>query len=898
MARKKQPTPTDAFVTTLKEALKHFHDATWLGENSVLATPYFLGKYLQETPGIRGIQARGRSLQSIIIETAASMWAGTLPETPESLLTLVDEERQIHDNKGNRYLFLLLELRYLRQFFSPRTQPTRVVDMPDFVNVSSTRFFVHLEQAETKLGELLLNRIHPTFRLEHPQLSMQLVGREDIQGRVFANLLEKKSVAISGLGGIGKTSLGIATMDMWRQSRGFWYTFHPGLNDDFNSLLFSLGHFLSQWGRSSLWLQLLASQGESLNPVQAIGFLRDDLQTNGPVAPLFCFDEVDLLHTSGDDPRSREHIQLLEFLDSLRGLISLLLIGQRALVDTDCHYVLQALNHKQSEQLFHNLGVSVEEHRLQRICEYTNGTPRLLELYAALIDVGEDVDDMLQMPQSPSIQPLFNRLWKRLALQEKAILSNLAVFRTPAPRHVWERESASLDSLIKRGLVKADSQDGIALLPFFRQLVYAELPEGMIKQSHQMAAHVRAELAEYTAAAYHFREATAYPVAVQLWYAHKEHEIQRGQATAAREIFESIAFEWLKEKEQKQLKSIQNQLALLSGESERVLQGMEDFSWHPEEEISADVYRQWGEALANVGDSDAARQRYDDALTALARLSSKIVDMNHMRGQLWLRDADMQSAKHEALHARYQTEWLHGLIEYAQGNITEAYRYFQDTLPLAQKIGHAHMARTHQSLLMISSRQGHVDIAEEHAQAAMQYFEQIGDRRQLEGVRAELAGVYLNARQFERVITPAEQALRFFEAMNYERRIAATCNNLAEAYFEVGQVDKAKEYAFRVLLLEIPRAQPYARYTLGLVYEQEGNLEHAEAAFKDGVEMAQNNQDKFIEAYLHRVLGALFLRQKKRAQGRDSLANSIELFKQMGLEHEVTATEQLLDSMS
>lgn len=896
MARKKQSTPTDAFMTTLKEALKHFHDATWLGEHSVLATSYFLGRYLQDTPGIRGVEARGRSLQAVILETATSMWSGTLPETPELLLTLVDEERQIQDNKGNRYLFLLLELRYLRQFYSPRTQPTRVVDMPDFVNVSSTRFFVHLEQAETKLGELLLNRIHPTFRLEHPQLVTQLVGRDDVQGRVFADLLEKKSVAVSGLGGVGKTSLGVATMTMWRQDGSFWYTFHPGLNDDLNSLLFSFGHFLKQWGRSSLWLQLLASQGESLDTTQAIGFLRDDLQTNGPVAPLFCFDEVDLLHTSSDAPRRREHIQLLEFLDSLRGLASLLLIGQRALVDTDSHYVLQALDNEQAGQLFHNLGIHLEESQLQRISDYTDGTPRLLELYAALIDVGEDIDDILQTPKSPSIQPLFNRLWKRLDLQEGTILSNLAVFRTAAPRHIWQAESASLVSLIKRGLVKVDSQGGIALLPFFRQLVYAELPKGHLQQSHKIAAHVRAELAEYTAAAYHFKQAGEYPLAVQLWYLHKGHEIQRGQANAAREIFDSISFNSLQEKEQKQLKHIQNQLALLAGKSERVLAGMEDFSWHPEEEISADVYRQWGEALANLGDSDAARQKYDDALTVLARLSSKIVDMNHVRGQLLIRAADLQSAEQEALHARYQTEWLHGLIKYAQGNTTEAYNHFQGTLPLAQKIGNAHMARTHQSLLMISSRQGRVTIAEEHAQAAMKYFEEIGDRRQLEGVRAELAGVYLNARQFEQVIAPAEQALSFFEAMKYERRIAATCNNLAEAYFEVGQTDKAKEYAFRVLALEIPRAQPYAHYTLGLVHEREKNFEYAETAFQSGIEVAQKNQDKFIEAYLHRVLGMLYLRQKKGAQGRDCFTISIELFEQMGLAHEVAAAQKLLDS--
>ncbi|MEZ4674637.1 MAG: hypothetical protein R2932_10395 [Caldilineaceae bacterium] len=100
---------------------------------------------------------------------------------------------------------------------------------------------------------------------------------------------------------------------------------------------------------------VLASGGKSIDVAHAINFLREDLHNNQLIGLLFCFDEVDLLHTSKEEPRRNAHIQLLEFLDSLRGLAGLLFMGQRALLDTDHHYLLHGLDATESAQLLHNL---------------------------------------------------------------------------------------------------------------------------------------------------------------------------------------------------------------------------------------------------------------------------------------------------------------------------------------------------------------------------------------------------------------------------------------------------------------------------------------------------------------------------------------------------------------
>lgn len=908
MARKKnnrQGTQMDAFIKQVTDALKHIRDTTWLGKNSVLATPYFLGTYLEDDATVGG---RGEALQAALWDAAESLWPDdAVPDTREVLWEQVEAERATEGNQGNGYLFLLLELRYLRRVFLPSMEPKFSGAIPGYVDVAPARFHVHLKDATNKLSHSFLERIRPAFRLEHPQLVTTLVGRDELRGRILADLFEMqaaRSVFISGQGGLGKTSLGVAVTEAWKtpdevslKRVSFWYTFRPGLNDDLNSLLFALGHFLNQWGRSSLWLQLQVDGDKSLDVGQASGFLREDIK-ECPILPLFCFDEVDQLYTSEGVAGQEKHSQLLEFLDSLRGLVRVLYIGQQSRLDTDHHYKLEALDREQTGQLFRNLGVTLETDLLDRVCDYTEGNPRLLELYAALIDLGEDVHNLLQIPKTAAAQPLFYRLWKRLDSAERTILGNLSVFRLPAPSHIWGVENQALGSLMERGLVKSDGRSGVALLPFFSQLVYAQLPDDVLKESHQRAAVIRVELAEYTSAAYHLKQIEDYSGAVQLWYAHCGAEIQRGQANAARAIFEPVSMTLLTDKkEEKMLTFIQNHLALLAGDSDSVLDRSSARTWDPENEneIDIDIYGQDSEAASNLGRSDAAFKQSENALATLARLSRKIVDVNFARSQLFLRERNMEEVRREAAQARYQSEWLTGWIELISGSAKEAYDYFEALLELAQTLGDGHIAKTQRMLLVAASRQGKVGIAEEHARLSMEHFEKIGDLRQVEGVRLELAGIYVNARQFEKVIEPGEQALDFFEVIKFERQIASACNNLAEAYCELNQLDKAKEHAYRVLDFEIPRSIAYAQYTLGLVHKKEENLEYAEVAFQDGIKNAQSSGDEFIEAYLQRELGKLYLDQGNEEPGKDYLMNGLALFEAMGLDQEMAVTQALLD---
>jgi tetratricopeptide (TPR) repeat protein len=893
--RRKAASPAAAFNATLRTALEHYADAVWLGRNSVLATPYVLGRHLTSAAAAANPRVRGEVLQGLIRDSAAEQWPGPLPATAAGLMRAANDERLQMGTDSPRYHFLLLDVRYLRQYHRPNSPPISVKAMPAFVSVSETRFFVHLEQAIEALSKLLLGRIEPSVRLEQPGPPPELVGRDAVLAAVLAELPGRRSVAISGVGGIGKSSLGAAVLAGWPAGAGLWYTFHTGLNDDLSSLLFSIGHFLNQHGRSTLWLQLLSGEGKLDNVAQALGFLRQDLELVAPDRPLFCFDEVDTLHTAEGVPRRRSHIQLLEFLESLRGLVSLLLIGQRALVDTDAHYALPPLSRPEMEHLLATAGVQLNGRYLARLHRFTQGNPRLLILYIALHRSGEDLTDVIELPRAPSARPLFNRLWKRLDRHEQEVLTVLAAFRSEAPQDAWRHAPAPLNGLIERRLVTVDLAGGLALQPFFRELVWLDLAAAQREKAHQQAAAIRAERGQYTEAAYHYWQAADPETAVRLWYAHQDEETRRGQAGAAAEVFQNIPAEVLPPPARRQLRVIQNRLDLLEGRLERVASRMQHASWHPDEEITADAYGQWATAARHLGQAEKAAARESEAIATLARLANKIAQRYHAQGLTYIQMADVAGARHQAQVAQYDVSSLLGVIEFLAGNYGEAQAHYQTALELARSADDpAKIAAVNYSLAMIAGRQGEMDRARQHAEEAILTFEKTGNRLSQESVRAELAGMYLNVRQFEQVIEPSERALRFFSGINHQRWISSICNNLAEAYLETGRLEKAKEYVHRVLQLEFPESRPNAMYTLGLIQQQEGDHKAAEAAFLEGIRVAQANSNRFLEAYLQRELGKLYCRLGEDGRAVEPLQTAAGLFEQMGLAREAAETRELL----
>lgn len=891
------------FHTAVREALKHYTDATWLGNHSVLATPYVLGDYLFQvdeatTDIVPTAVSRGNALKQLLLQAAASQWQGELPPSRQALLADVEQERATLGNGGVHFLFLVLDLRYFRHYFSPRTHPTRLSAMYDFLHISESAFYRYLAQAIEQLTDSLMTLIRPNLHLEQPSLTVPLIGRDTVLAACLADLQQGRSVAFSGMGGIGKTTLATAVIQSWSSEAVFWYTFRPGLNDDLTSLLFALSHFLHGWGRHNLWLHMLLQEGAVPDVPQALGFLQEDLTRSDDLPFLLCFDEVDLLHTASNQPRHGVHKQLLELLEALCTIAPILLVGQRALIDTRSHYPLQPLKPDDVALFFAENGRSLSANALETVYRQTQGNPRLLELYLALVQDGVDIDTFA-FRRASAIKPLFHRLWKRLSQDEKIVLASLSVFRSYAPLDEWDN-APGYQNLQRRQLLKQDVQGGVALLPLFRELVYEELEPGQQLSFHHQAALIRARRGQYTAAAYHFVNADAVETAVALWFAQQETEIVTGNAGAAYTIFIPLKTSGLPQKTAKQLKVIQNRLHLLNAEAEDVLANMDSYSWHLEDELSSEMTQltsqglhQWGEAHLYLGQFDSAETRFDEAIALLSQLSTQIVRLyTNGRGRIRMQHADFQATDREALLAQFEVEHLQIRLTMMRRAYQRVQEISPQTVALAEKIGdERYLAQVDYYLAVAAGQLGDMVTAQFHAERLFAICERTGDRVMLENMRAELAGFYLNVGRFAEAIDPAEKALKFFERVKNELRLPHIYSNLAEAYYETGQLTKAEEFAFKARNSEKLSVQPYACYTLGLVHQAKGSPHAAAEVFQFGLQVAQQTEDLFIAAYLHRVYGLLLLHQERHELGMAQLQNALDLFTEMDIPHEIEKTK-------
>jgi len=880
------------FQKQLQQALKHIHDPEWLGSHSVLAAPYFLSSVLEVE--ITTAEKRGAVLQQEIFRASETLWGANPPSNRTEIEDILPDILQTPGN--GRYDYLVLELRYLRRFFKPR----RLSDIWDtFLGESRAEFYRDLDRATAELGKTLLHQLNPTFRLESPVSQALLVGREVTLTDCLNALLERKTVALSGGGGVGKTALGSTIASQWT-TPVFWMTFRPTLNDQLGSLLFSLAYFFHKEGSSQLWQYLVANIGKIEDVNLALGFIRTDLESLHSKKLLLCFDEVDRLRVPETDRHTEAYQQILEFLESLRGLCSMVLIGQRALIETDMHHEIQGLNDYAVGAFLTESGITLKNKDIERLTERTHGNPRLLQLFVAsyrLQKVGETavLDDFIRVP---TLQPLFDRLWRRLKIEEQQLLQALSVFRSPAPIDAWSVSATTLSWLQQLHLVQFDNVGSIELMPSWQELVYSDLPPELREQLHIEAATIRLVRGEYTAVSYHYFQAGKYREAIRAWFPYRKQEIARGQTEAALAIFQQISLNRLHKKESKALAIIRAELKQLVGDLQGGLKDLKTQDWTLDSELTIRAQSLQGHFLYNLGYPEKAIETYGEGVSVIYRLQTELAQFYNLRSRVFFRQRDFAEGKRELMMAQYETILLQAMLAGSQGEFIEAQQQYQQVLRLAEEMDYAEgIAKVHRNLAHLLARQAKLQESIDHSQQAIKYYEQIGDQLRMAMVQMNLPAAYIQAKKFNEAVESAHQVLPFFEKIRNPHFIAITAANLAEAYFELGDIKHAEEYAFYVMRQEDPHAHPYGLYTLALVRRQQGQMDHAHTVLLQAQKLAETNRDTYLLAYVQRLLGEVLIAENQIADGRQLLEETIELFINLDMKHEADQTEELLPSI-
>lgn len=851
------------FRQQLMSALENFTDAKWLGMYSPLATLYFLGEHLVKQSDSDQAAGRGRALQKFLQETA---------------------QRLIDQVENGDYLYRILQL----TFFQPQPLPQILYEL----GISKSTYYraAYRPRAVQQLEKLLIGRLKPALRLEEPPRPQQaILGRKELLQKCLEILEDGKTTAVTGNGGVGKTLLGAHIANQWRPRPSFWFTLRPGLNDQLNSFLFSLGYFLQHQAASVLWLQMVAGADKVESEV-ALGLIRRDLESLQTAPPLFCIDEIDLLRPS----EVEEHTQLLAFLSSLRGLTPILFMGQHVPVETDWVESLAGLPQSATRQMLTQADVHMSSADLATLQAYTEGNPRLLKLFLTLHQSGESLVHALpRMSKSPSLEFLLNRIWQRLHKEEQNLLAALSVFRRPAPYDAWS-DQATLDALAAQSLVHMDEQGGVNLLPAFKAVIYNQLSPELREALHLDAAIIRATHGEYTTAAYHYIRGGQAEKAIWLWYTHRQQEIDQGQGRAALELFAGLSRNQFDEPVREVLVLLRSELRLLFGNYR---------------EIRTDLYTTlWrtpllkGRANRIEGDVAYEQSRFDDAVRAyrqgqetVGTIGEELALFHKDIGKAYWQMRDLAQAWHESLLARYEVEHLQGNIQEAMGNYAEARRYYEEALALAQKLNFIEgEGKTRNNLAWVLFRQGEAVAANQQWDKASDCYQRVGRLTWQAGIKINQAHYFKERGQLQTAIALLENALSVFESLGHTRGSALATYHLAEAYLLLTDTNKAEHFAWESIQKEEISLKAANLNVLARIRLAQKQAVEAEVFCQKSIQSAEQNQDLLSGAYSWRTLGEACLAQEKIEAAAAALEKAKTIFQDLDLLDEVESTEAIV----
>ncbi|MDQ3250231.1 MAG: tetratricopeptide repeat protein, partial [Chloroflexota bacterium] len=593
------------------------------------------------------------------------------------------------------------------------------------------------------------------------------------------------------------------------------------------------------------------------------------------------------------------HTQLLPLLVSLRGLVPLLCIGQKTLIETDVYCPLAGLSLAASAQLIQEAAISIAESVLTRLHSDTGGNPRLLALFIALVHSlqrsGETplaaVETALaSFAHEPSLEFLLRRIWQHLNDDEMILLELLSVFRNPAPRSAWNEpaQQAAIAQLMAWQLVQIDARDGIFLVPALRAAIYQTLlPSDQKELRHLEAGALRIQYGQFTAAAYHYAAGGEGELALDLLYTHREQEIDQGQAEAALAVLSNISLRKLGQENQQKYTLLRAELQKLLGHYASARATLQTVYWS-KPFLAAQRWRLDGDIAEARGEVSHAQNAYQTGLATIETLLSEAAYFHRDLGYLYANEVDFVRADAEVARVRHEAANLEGFIGEMRGDLPGAEIAYTAAFQFAQASGYAYgEANTHNNLGRIYGWRRQLATAEAHLQAAIEFFRNTGRLSKLASATYNLALAHRLAKQYAAALAPAEEALNWFVHLGEVYGRAVAHELLAEIFLGLDNLAQAARYAHLVIAEEHTSSIPDGLRTLGEVRMRQGDLLEAEQLLRQSLTLAQVNTNRILEGYAWRSLGELYTTRSDLPAAQASFAQAQQIFRELGLAAEL-----------
>lgn len=378
-----------------------------------------------------------------------------------------------------------------------------------------------------------------------PALPAHYVARPALQQQVQDALQRDRHVMISGLPGMGKTTLaGSVAHEVARARPVFWLTFRRGISTSFDVMVRQLTLFLLAHGQTQLRELARPEAGAPLPPDRQLTLIGTALNQR---PALLCFDEV---QTVGGDEAV---LGLFRHLRTTSARI--LCLGREAapLPDTPTLH-LSGLEPGEAQQLIKQLDFDLSPALLERVLDKTARSPMLLRLAAGQLhersaNAAKFVDHLDMQPQVAAY--LVETVLHDLSPAARALAELVAVFRHPIDLYddtlieLWSKAEGArridraLAELQRRHLIEFPRE--AALHPLVRDHLYTALSTDPArkKQLHLIAAAwAERGSGDVLDAAFHYARAGRVLQVTRVIADQSEALFNRGQASAAAEVID------------------------------------------------------------------------------------------------------------------------------------------------------------------------------------------------------------------------------------------------------------------------------------------------------------------------------------------------------------------------
>jgi tetratricopeptide (TPR) repeat protein len=765
------------------------------------------------------------------------------------------------------------------------------------------------------------------LRLESIPGSGNFIGRQQELDEYQRRLDSQNIVVIGGTAGVGKTMLGAHIVTQQSQRRVFWHTFHRGLNDNLESVIWALGGFLAANQDNTLQrfldLNIEKLKEEGYRVSEAINLLVYTLE-QGPY--LLCFDDFQVVV---EDEKINS---LLEILNDRLQNTKVMVMSRRSPRFADAigldYEPLAGLNEEDAKALLDRGAIHLSAELFAKLYEQTLGNPKLLELFITWMENrtwrSDEVSEFINRAFGEKVEEyLVRNVYETLSMGEQRLLKTISIFRAPVDEEAigevlidedMENVDGLLDALVHKYAVQESDYGEKYLHDLLGEFCYDRLKTDASYRTrlHKNAGRYYHDQEDYLEAAHHYFEAREYQKSADTIIDNVEQLIYAGQSSAIMGQLGKLSPQLLDAETWTSVCTAMGDACMIAGEYEAAIESyqavlkVEPLLLSPRE--VADVQRKIGEGYERKGQYDQALEHYHDGIQMLsddvsvetARIYGSLSWIYANQGEYEKAIGSAQQGLRIVEGTGYERETAEcyntiGFVYLQKGDYTRAIEHYTKALEARERIGdRLGLAGSYIKLGMAYKYKGEYDKAFRYYTDSLATSEEIADILHIAVSHGELGFVQDIKSNHDEAIWHYDKALALFTRLGNKPLVAITHNNLGEAYRGKGEYDQAVEHLDRALKMYIEfedkegLADVYR--ILSEISLHQGKIDQAREHCQKAIQLAVEIDSRYCEGCAYRVFGKIQAVTENPGEARKHLNQSLEIFRELGDEGEVAYT--------